>query len=73
MAYLDDVKVGECVVYSLNYKSDYPILVKSLVGNRKETYNCDGNLWKDHKLPSLFWSKPKRKVKKEGWIYIKRI
>lgn len=85
MAYLDGVKVGdklwsiqlgECEVHKINQGSPYSISVKN--GRDMGDYTLAGGYLNSDLLPSLFWSKPKielprkpkRIVKKAGWINI---
>lgn len=85
MAYLDGVRVGdklwsiqlgECEVYEINLGCAHPISVKN--GCDRGYYTLAGGYLSSDIHPSLFWSnpnielppKPKRMVKKGGWINI---
>ena len=74
------IQLGECVVVDIDDSAQNPICVGSIgspyVG--QESYDYEGHHWESDKIPSLFWSKPefklpvkpKKKVKKTGWINI---
>ena len=74
------IHFGECVVIDIYEGDEYSIRIgtTTLSDVEDEHYTMDGYYLRGHKLPSLFWSKPefelpprpKRMVKKEGWINI---